>query len=59
MVAAKVAICARFRSDNQREESIDAQIRAIEEYCEKNNIKIVKHSSIGLSRLHQIKDLNF
>ena len=38
----KAAIYARYSSDNQREESIDAQIRAIEEYCSKNNIQIVK-----------------
>lgn len=33
---------ARFSSENQRDESIDAQIRAIQEYAEKNNIEIVK-----------------
>lgn len=31
----------RFSSNNQREESIDAQLRAIDEYAEKNNIEIV------------------
>ena len=32
----KVAVAyARFSSNNQREESIDAQLRAIREYCEK------------------------
>ena len=36
------AIYARFSSSNQREESIDAQVRAIEEYAERNNIKINK-----------------
>ncbi len=36
------AIYARYSSDNQREESIDAQIRAITEYAEKNDIRIVK-----------------
>lgn len=36
------AIYARFSSDNQREESIDAQIRAIEDYAKKNNISIVR-----------------
>lgn len=30
-----VAYC-RFSSDNQRSESIDAQIRAIKDYCRKN-----------------------
>lgn len=32
---------ARFSSTNQREESIDAQIRAIREYCERNGIQLV------------------
>lgn len=38
----KAAIYARYSSDNQREESIEAQIRAIREYCQKDNIQIVK-----------------
>jgi len=38
----RAAIYARFSSDNQRDESIDAQIRAIEEYSKRNNIDIVK-----------------
>ena len=33
---------ARFSSDNQREESIDAQLRAINEYCDTNDIKILR-----------------
>ena len=33
---------ARFSSDNQREESISAQLRAIREYCAKNDIRIVR-----------------
>ncbi len=32
----------RYSSDNQREESIDAQIRAINEYAAHNNIKIIQ-----------------
>lgn len=36
----KAAIYARYSSDNQRSESIDAQIRAIEEYAQKNGILI-------------------
>lgn len=32
---------ARFSSDNQREESIDAQLRAIHEYCEREDIELV------------------
>lgn len=38
----KAAVYARYSSDNQREESIDAQLRAIREYTERNNIRIVK-----------------
>lgn len=38
----KVAVAyARFSSNNQREESIDAQLRAIREYCEKENIELI------------------
>lgn len=32
---------ARFSSTNQREESIDAQLRAIREYCQKENIELI------------------
>lgn len=38
----KAAAYARYSSDNQREESITAQIHAIKEYCQKNNIHLVK-----------------
>ena len=31
----------RYSSTNQREESIDAQLRAIREYCEKENIELI------------------
>ena len=37
----RVALYARFSSNNQREESIDAQIRAMEEYCQRNGLQIV------------------
>lgn len=37
----KAVAYARFSSDNQRDESIDAQLRAINEYAKKNNIKII------------------
>lgn len=37
----KAAIYARYSSENQRDESIDAQICAIEEYARRNNIAIV------------------
>lgn len=36
------AVYARFSSDNQRDESIDAQIRAIEEYAAAHGIHIVE-----------------
>ncbi len=36
------AIYARYSSDNQREESIDAQVRAINEYAQRNGYSIVK-----------------
>lgn len=38
----KAAIYARYSSDNQREESIEAQVRAIKEYAESHEYKIVK-----------------
>lgn len=36
-----VVAYARFSSDNQRTESIDAQIRAIQDYCDKNNFNLI------------------
>lgn len=33
---------ARFSSDNQREESIDAQLRAIREYCDRNGHELIR-----------------
>ena len=36
-----VALYARFSSDNQRSESIDAQIRAMKTYCKQRNFVIV------------------
>ena len=38
----KAAIYARYSSDNQREESIEAQVRAINDYCDKNGYSVVK-----------------
>lgn len=37
----RVVAYARFSSNNQRDESIDAQLRAIQDYCERNDIKLV------------------
>jgi len=42
MALVKAAIYARYSSDNQRDESIDAQVRACEEYAQHNSIQIVK-----------------
>lgn len=39
--ANRVALYARFSSDNQRSESIDAQIRAMKAYCEQHHFVIV------------------
>ena len=36
-------IYARYSSDNQREESIEGQIRECTAYAEKNGITVVKH----------------
>ena len=33
-----VVMYTRYSSNNQKEESIDAQIRAIEEFCKKNKL---------------------
>ena len=41
----KAALYARFSSNNQRDESIDAQERAIRKYAEENDIEIVKEST--------------
>jgi len=38
----RVALYARFSSDNQRSESIDAQIRAMQAYCVQHNYVIVE-----------------
>ncbi|MBE7041060.1 MAG: recombinase family protein [Ruminococcaceae bacterium] len=38
----KVALYARFSSDNQRTESIDAQLRAMKNYCKAHNYIITK-----------------
>lgn len=38
----KAALYARYSSDNQRSESIDAQIRAMEHYCQQHHILIVE-----------------
>jgi site-specific DNA recombinase len=37
----RVALYARFSSDNQRTESIDAQLRAMKQYCGQQHWQIV------------------
>ena len=39
----KAVIYARYCSDNQREESIEGQIRECTAFAEKNDITILKH----------------
>ena len=39
----KAVIYARYSSDNQREESIEGQIRECTAFAEKNDITILKH----------------
>ena len=41
MASDQAAIYARYSSDNQREESIEAQVLAIKEYCNREGIKVV------------------
>ena len=38
----RVVAYARYSSNNQREESIDAQLRAIADYCERENLQLVE-----------------
>ncbi len=38
----RVVAYARFSSNNQRDESIDAQLRAIGDYCERENLQLVE-----------------
>ena len=38
----RAVLYARFSSDNQREESIEAQLRAMNEYCENNCMVVVR-----------------
>lgn len=46
----KAVAYARFSTDMQREESIDAQVRAISEYCQRNNIQLLKvYADEGIS----------
>lgn len=40
-ITPKAVLYARFSSDNQREESIEAQLRAMHDYCKRNGIVII------------------
>lgn len=42
----KAVIYARYSSDNQREESIEGQIRECTAFAEKNDITVLKHYMI-------------
>lgn len=41
-MSVSAAAYVRYSSDNQRDESIDAQVRAIQQYAKSNNLEIVK-----------------
>lgn len=47
----KAVIYARYSSDNQREESIDGQIRECTAFAEKNGITILRHYCCPGNRL--------
>ena len=40
-ITPKAVLYARFSSDNQREESIEAQLRSMHDYCKRNGIVII------------------
>ena len=42
----KAVIYARYSSDNQREESIEGQIRECTEFAEKHGITVLQHYTI-------------
>ncbi len=49
-VSRRAAAYARFSSDMQREESIDAQVRAIREFADRNGYTLVKiYADRGIS----------
>ena len=48
----KAVIYARYSSDNQREESIEGQIRECTAFAEKNNITILRHYIDPVSYTH-------
>ena len=52
-------IYARYSSDNQKEESIDGQLRECKSYAERNGIKIINSYIDRALSAKQITDLNF
>ena len=48
MVSNQAAIYARYSSDNQREESIEAQVRAIKEYYGREGIEAVSYTHLDV-----------
>lgn len=57
----KAAIYARYSSDNQREESLDAQIRAATEFAQRNGYTIVrktKYSTYHCGHRYRTKNCN-
>ena len=42
-IVPKAVLYARFSSDNQRDESIDAQIRAMTNFCRENEVVVMEH----------------
>jgi hypothetical protein len=55
----KAAAYCRFSSDNHRDESIDAQLRAIKEYAEKIILKLSKYMLMKLNRQLRMTEHNF
>ena len=51
VLSMNAVIYARYSSDNQREESIEGQIRECTAYAERNGITVVRHY-IDLSLIH-------
>ena len=43
----KAVIYARYSSDNQREESIEGQLRECTAYCKKNDVPFCGHTLTG------------
>lgn len=55
----KGVIYARYSSDNQREESIEEQLRECKVFAKKNDIQIVETTSTAHYRRELTDDLTF